>query len=275
MLICVAGMPVGKRVLRFGKLVAEATQAEVTVLHVPAGDAQTERGEAILAAASAELGKMRHDTRLEQGAPAKVILRVADEGAYDLVAVGARSVQTGGEQPVGRVARQVVAGARTSVLVVKGEAASLKRVLLCSGGRPIAEPVISTGAQLAQAANAEVTLLHVSSAVPSMYTGLHAMEEGIEELLQRDTPESRHLRHSAEVLEQHKVKAVLELRHGVAADEIMRSIQSRDYDLIVLGASDAAPRLSRLFFGEVTGQLIERAPCSVLVARQRDRPATN
>jgi len=266
MLICVAEMPVGERVLRFGKLLADATKAEVTVLHVIEGGEDEATGQAIQAAASAEMGDTPHSARLEPGPAAKVILQVAREERFDLIVVGARHTPST-EQPVGRVARQVAASAPVSVLVVKGQRTSLERLLVCSGGRPIAEPVIQTGAALAEATKAKATLLHVSSAVPSMYTGLGAMEETIEEFLARDSLEAQHLRHGAEVLQECGVEAALELRHGVATDEIMRSAQLRDYDLIVIGASDAASPLNRLFFGELTQRILNDSPVPVLIAR--------
>lgn len=266
MLVCVAEMPAGERVLRFGKLLADATKAEVVVLHVTEAGEDEAAGQAIQAAASAEMGDTPHSTRLEPGPAAKVILRVAKEGQFGLIVVGARHTPSA-EQPVGRVARQVAASAPMSVLVVKGQPTSLERLLVCSGGRPIAEPVIQAGAALAEATKAKATLLHVSSAVPSMYTGLEAMEETIEEFLGRDSLEAQHLRRGAEVLQERGVEAALELRHGVAADEIMRSTQLRDYDLIVIGASDAASPLNRLFFGEVTQRILDLSPVPVLVAR--------
>jgi nucleotide-binding universal stress UspA family protein len=253
-------------VLRFGKLLADATKAEVAVLHVVDDDEDEATSQAIRAAVNAEMGDTPHSTRLESGPAAEVILQIAEEGQYDLILVGARHTPST-EQPVGRVARQVAVSAPVSVLVVKGQPTSLERLLVCSGGRPIAEPVIQKGAALAEATKAKATLLHVSSAVPSMYTGLEAMEETIEEFLGRDSLEAQHLRHGAEVLQEHGVEAALELRHGVAADEIMRSTQLRDYDLIVIGASDAASPLNRLFFGELTQRILDLSPVPVLIAR--------
>ena len=203
------------------------------------------------------------DTTILHDISARGILREAESGAYGLLAV-----RWTGMPRLDRIAKQVVAGAKVSVLVIKGEPVSLARLLICTGGRPVAKPIIRTGARLAQAASAEVTLLHVASPVPSMYTGLRAMEEGIGDLLKRDTLEAQHLREGAQILADHDVGAVLELRHGVVVDEIIRSTQSWDYDLIVVGASESASRLNRLFFGGVTQKILELAPCSVLVERR-------
>lgn len=267
-LICAAELPNDERVVHFGGLMARVVKADkVTVLHVQPRNAPQAEGESLLAAAAAEMGDLSPDTRLERGAPGRTILRVAQEGGYDLLVLGARHTPDTHERPVGRVARQVATNASVSTLIVKGEPTALERIMVCSGGRPIAEPVIQLGAALAEATEARATLLHVSSAVPGMYTGLPAMEENIEEMMSRDTPESKHLRESMQTFHQRNVEAVLELRHGVAIEEIIRATKLRHYDLIMVGASDAAPRLNRLFFGKVTEQILNYAPASVLVVR--------
>lgn len=193
---------------------------------------------------------------------AAAFLEAASGDDYDLLVI-----PWAGTPRSEKFARHVVNGANTSVLVVKEQPTTLQRVLICSGGRDLSNPVIRLGGKLAQAAGAKATLLHVVTPVPSMYTGLEAMEEDIGDLLGSDTPESKHLKNGAEELEDRQVEASIELRHGVAVDEIMRSTELRDYELVVIGASDAAPRLNRLVVGDLTQKILGRAPISVLVVR--------
>lgn len=155
-----------------------------------------------------------------------------------------------------------------STLVVKGEASAAPgKILVCSGGRPIAQPVIEAGAWLGSAAKAEVTLLHVAGIIPSMYTGLERMEEGLDDFMQRDTPESNHLRESARYFKERGINAILELRHGETIAEIMRSTQLAGYDLIVIGASDAVSSSHHLVLGNIMKGVLDVAPCPVLIAR--------
>jgi nucleotide-binding universal stress UspA family protein len=104
-----------------------------------------------------------------------------------------------------------------------------------------------------------------------MYTGLGTIEETLPELLQTDTPAARHLRWGAEILDQLGLRAELELRHGVAAEEILREALEGDYDLIVIGARYVASRLRGLLMGDVTRQIVDRAPCPTLVVRPSGR----
>jgi nucleotide-binding universal stress UspA family protein len=155
------------------------------------------------------------------------------------------------------------------VWVVKGQPApeAVRRILVCSGGRPISEQVITTGAWLAELTGAEVTLLHVSSAVPSMYTGLTAMDGSIEELLSSNTPAAQHLLHSLELFREHEIKTTFELRQGSVHEEIVRAVQRVGYDLVVIGPSAPSTSLNHLFTIRVAEKILRLSPCSVLVAR--------
>jgi nucleotide-binding universal stress UspA family protein len=64
------------------------------------------------------------------------------------------------------------------------------------------------------------------------------------------------------------VTATLKQRHGVAADEILREALEGGYDLIVIGASGTGGRLKEWLLGNVTREVVEHAPCSVLVVKR-------
>jgi nucleotide-binding universal stress UspA family protein len=120
---------------------------------------------------------------------------------------------------------------------------------------------------LAEASQARATLLHVSTHVPSMYTGLSEMEETLPQLLSSDTTVAQHLRSGAKTLAQHSVEAKLELRHGVVAEEILLQAREGDYDLIVLGATGAAGRLRAWLLGNITWRIIDQALRPIIVVK--------
>jgi hypothetical protein len=76
------------------------------------------------------------------------------------------------------------------------------------------ESLINVGAAVAGATGSAATLFHVAANIPTMYTGLKSIEETLHELLQTDTPVSRHLKRSAKILADNDVQAELKLRHG-------------------------------------------------------------
>jgi nucleotide-binding universal stress UspA family protein len=276
-LLCVANMPYAEAAVGLGGLIARITQSPVTLLHVVHRREDRAAGERILARASEMLPGLAVDRRVRRGDPAGRILAEVREDSYDLVVMGAVQELGLTERLLGSVAQQVIRRVPICVLVARQESGelsraagpSLKRVLICTGGAEVAEPVIEAGAWLAGVAQAQATLLHVASPAPSMYTGLNEIEETLPKLLQTDTPVARHLRHGADILAQRQVVAELRLRHGVAGDEILREAEEGDYDLILIGASGAAGRLKGWLLGNVTRQVVEYARCSVLVVKGR------
>ncbi len=272
-LLCVAGMPYAEAAVSFGSIIAGVTESPVTLLHVARRKEDRAASERILAAAAEMLpgltaGTLRVETRIRWGDPVKQILAEVREGHYDLTIIGARQGGALTQQLLGSVAQKVVRRLPTSVVVAREVGLSLEHVLICTGGKDVAVPVIETGARLAEAAHAQATLLHVTDTAPGMYTGLHALEETLPKLLQANTPTSRHLRRGAEILERYQVTAELKLRQGIVADEILREIREGDYDLVAIGASGAAGRLREWLLGNVTRQIVEHSPHSVLVVKQ-------
>lgn len=163
------------------------------------------------------------------------------------------------------IVSKVIAQSPVPVIEVCHPGEKLKRVLICTGGTDRANDTIEAGSKLANIAGAKATLLYVTGNVPSMYTGLDQMDETLVEILDTDTPLSRHLHHGAEVMESYDLKAKLELRHGVASDTILNSAESGDYDLIVLGASRVGNNLRNWLLGNVSKEVIERTNIPVMV----------
>jgi nucleotide-binding universal stress UspA family protein len=100
-----------------------------------------------------------------------------------------------------------------------------------------------------------------------MYTGLNALEEGVEEVLSRETPLAQHLKEAAQRAEESGVNAKIELRHGMVAEEILRACEMEAYDLVVIGSPDPRALLSRLTLGRVAPQLLASTPISILIVR--------
>ena len=177
-LLCVAGMPYAEAAVSFGSLIARITQSPVTLLHVASRKEEQAAGEKALLRARDMLADLSVETRLRQGNPIANILAEAREGDYDLVELGARREAGLAQRLLGSVAQAVVRRAPTSVLVVKRARPDLKRILICTGGLDVANPVIEAGAQLAGAAHAQATLLYVTSPTPSMYAGVDVEGHG-------------------------------------------------------------------------------------------------
>lgn len=270
-LMCTDGSEFADEAIRFGSLIARATQAEVVVLGVLEKPIDAPRIQASLASAKQILAErgLAGTGKMRRGNPDEEILRETEENSYDLVVVGQYGRRGISRFWAGPVAERVVEHVRAPVLVVKGKRESISRLLICTGGTRFGDITVQRGIELARALDATVTILHVTSAVPLMYAGLEEMDETLPELLQTDTREARHLRHEKETLESLGVKGRLELRRGIVAEEILRAAREGDVDLIVLGSSLVRGDLSRYLIGDVTRQVVHRCKRPVLVVRSR------
>ena len=269
-LICVACESGAGPQLSFGQVFGRLDPGStLTLLHVLSRGHDQERAEACLTRARKALKNCMVETKLRQGDPFPEIQAEVEESGADLVVLGPNEAPGLKRHLLGSVTTQVVRRVPCSVLVAQQARSRLERVLICSGGADVADDVIKTGAWLARAEGGSATLLHVVTPVPSMYTGLDELDESLTELLQTDTPVARHLRNGAEILEQQEVPAELRLRYGVVSDEIIREARLGNHDLIVLGAAKGRAKLKRFMLGEVTEQVVERAPRSVLIVREQ------
>jgi len=269
-LLCVASIPHTEKIVSCGIIVAGLTQSPITLLHVARSKNDRENGKHILAAAAEMLPDVAVEMRTRVGNPVKQILTEVRDGDYDMVVLRAYQEGRLKQQLLGSVAQKVVRRVPTSILVARRVRLDLKRILICTGGKKVAEPVIEMGARLAKATGAQAILLHVVDVAPRMYTGLFEVKEALPELLQANTPIGLHLRRSIEVLEQYDVPSEMKLRHGVAADQILLEAREGDYDLLVIGASGAAGRLKEWLLGNVTRRIVEHAPRSVLVVKNEE-----
>lgn len=267
-LLCIRELPHSQATVHFGGVVAALAEGPLTLMTVMTENESRTEAEARLAQARQQLPIPTVESKIRRGEPAAEILAEARSESYGLIIVGRRAaaslIQNLFLQPV---ARTVAKQASICVLIVNEDRPSLQRMLICTGGHELDKKVIRAGAELAAVAKARVTLLHVTNPVPSMYTGLDAMEERLEELLQTDTPLAEHLREGARMLAEYGVEAELRLRHGVATDEILREIRKGQYDLLVIGPGPVGSPLRRLMMDDVTPQLIDNAPCPVLIVR--------
>ena len=267
-LILVTRLPHNEMTILFGGYIAKLLKAKVTLIHVVANEKERAAGQEFLTASGAKIPELPVETILLVGMRAPTIVAAIKKQKYDLVVVGARPFLRLTQPQIGPVTRAVLRNANTSVMVVQNAHLPIEQLLICTGGTEIAIPVIETGARLARAAGAQVSLLHVAGTIPSMYTGLHELDETLPELLKSETPIAKHLRRSAEILTRHEMTAELKLRHGLVASEILREARKNNHDLIVMGAKEKGYRFKQFIMDDVLGKVIESAPCPVLVVRE-------
>ncbi len=273
-LVCSIGTERSQATLGFGAEVAAALQASTVLMGVVRTPQQEER----VGKAMAEVGQwlegqnlpvvldLRRDTAAVRGDEAEpIFFRELSTGQYDVVALGALGNQRSWRPFLTSLAVRVLERADCSVLLIRGEARPLERVLICTAGHANSRAAVRMGALLSCATGSAATLLHVMDTVPSMYTGLDRMDEDLADFLQTDTNEAREIRWAAQVLEEQCYPGEIKLRYGVVADQILEESRTGGYDLLVVGSSRAARGLMRYLLGDVTRQIVTHADLPVLV----------
>jgi nucleotide-binding universal stress UspA family protein len=143
------------------------------------------------------------------------------------------------------------------IRVAKGDR---MKILLAYDGFDHSAHAVAEAAKLAAASGADVTIFSVNP--PDAAGSKSGGHKGIRPHAHEDAARAHHF------LDEHGVASEMKLSFGDPATEILAELESGDYDLVVVGSRRRGP-VARTLLGSVGKELVERAPCSVLVAANR------
>jgi nucleotide-binding universal stress UspA family protein len=252
--------------MAFSVDVAKRTGSSVTMFVVTKEAIPPEESKEYITDVEKRFLDIPHEMKFVAGDPLQLTLNEIETEDYDMVIMGIRQRRRVVPSAYRVLSQKIIKNSPIPVMLVREANLKLERILICTGGQDISEPVVKLSANLAGTASLQATLLYVTGAVPSMYTGMVEMEESLEKLLERDTPLANHLRTSAEMLAQNNVEAEVELRRGDVAEAILQEAEEGDYDLIVLGTS-GSNSFAGFLLSNVTQQIINHACCAVLIVK--------
>ena len=203
--------------------------------------------------------KLKGTARKEQGRVAPTILKRTPK-RDGLLVVGSQGLDALDRFMLGSVSTNLIHHATCPVLVVKGEAAPLRRIILATDGSPASakalkfvltklQPDRSTGQ--GGRVPIHVSVFHVLSLV--MYPGL---KEASKKLLEQSVQKLIKAGFIAEPL----------CYLGNPAEEIMKAASRQHADLIVMGAKGLGA-IARFLLGSVSTRVVQHAKSSVLVVR--------
>ena len=204
---------------------------------------------------------------VREGEPIRQILIQTSKKTYDVVVIGARRKGATGLYWRSEKTYEVIKLIPPPVLVAIGECTTLKKFLVCTGGKEFIEEAVQLTGKLAAAVGASVTLLHVMAEPPAIYADLVQMEEDIDRLLESKSELGVNLRRQRESLERLGVPTEVHVRHGIVLDQVFAEAREGDHDLIVTGSSQARGLLRHYIMGDLTRSILNHANCPVLVAR--------
>ncbi|HYL73681.1 MAG TPA: universal stress protein [Bryobacteraceae bacterium] len=200
------------------------------------------------------------------GSPAKVIMR--DGVDYDIVVIGAKGREVRAEVGIGPVASRVVEHATGCVLVGREPPSDQgMRILVPIDGSAGSEHALDALSSFFDIESAEITLLHVLETLWLPTDADDADSGQTDQLVLEFKREAEQLLAEARgrFLAAHS-DVTTSVREGIPANEILSEIDQGAYDLVVVGASDAAD-LKHSVLGSVSVKVAWNAPCSVLVVR--------
>jgi len=200
------------------------------------------------------------------GSPARVILHEAKK--YDVTVLGAKGLSDRSAGGLGPVASRLVEHANGCVLIGREPPQDRQpRILVPVDGSDGSEQALDILSSFFNLESADVTLLHVIESLwlPEDENG--EPQEGADQVKLELTLEAEKLLAEARsrVLPYHAGVTTL-VRQGVPANEILSAADQGDYDLVVVGATEATD-LKHQVLGSVSSKIAWNAPCSVLLVR--------
>ena len=203
--------------------------------------------------------KLKGRVRKEQGAVAPTILKRAPK-QDGLLVVGSQGLDALDRFMLGSVSTNLIHHATCPVLVVKGEAAPLRRIILATDGSNASARALAfvLAKFLPDRSSGEgggvpihVSVVHVMP--PVKYPGL---EEANRKLIEQTVQKLIKAGFTAEPL----------CQFGKPAEEIMKVASKQHADLIVMGGKGLGA-VARFLLGSVSTRVVQQSNCTVLVVR--------
>ncbi|MGH7216817.1 MAG: universal stress protein [Nitrospiraceae bacterium] len=203
--------------------------------------------------------KLKGTVRKEQGAVAQTILK-REPKRDGLLVVGSQGLDAIDRFMLGSVSTNLIHHATCPVLVIKGEAAPLRQIILATDG---------------SGASAKALAFVLSKFRPDRLTGkggyvpIHVSVIHVVPLAK-----SPGLKQAGEKLIEQSVRKLVKAgfttepvcQFGKPAEEIMKAASKEHTDLIVMGAQGLGA-VARFLIGSVSTRVVQHANCAVLVVR--------
>lgn len=269
LLIVITSFPQAENIIHFAKQIANHTNEPVHQLVVIDNKQRypVSLAEEVINLTRDLMGNQELIARIQIGDVEKEILQAAREGHFDLLIMGDVKTRYLPKILQGARTAKIVEGAPCTVIVVRGIARPIRRILLCDSGAGKSSFLSKFTAQLAQTLEGEeeVIVLHVMSQIcagPGVPDRDLLVSAG--ELIALHTPEGEILSQDIRILAQPGIQPVPIVRHGLVVDEILDEARRGDYDLVVIGAHQGKD-WQRFLLEDFTRQILIHADRSVMV----------
>ena len=261
-LIYIDELPTSNDALALAALWLERIPARVTVM-MPAKHASKLRQTALARLPAEAQGPI--DFEVMQARPLKMVCEECAAGEYDLlIAAPTGHGHLDGLVRGSRIQR-MVHDTNTSVLVARQVPPTIRRILVGVGTAEHALLDVRVAVHLAHAFQAELTVVHVSSQVPLMFTGREQVRMKLDSYLNSDLPGVRVLAAARQIIAEGGLVPRIHLREGLVRDELLD--EARGYDLLVIGAHAWQGWMS-VMLDDIADHMVRYCPVSTLVVRR-------
>ena len=208
------------------------------------------------------------DVRLMEGGVRERLLQAAEEWKADLIVLGARGLGGVERALLGSVSLSVARDARCAVMIVKGAAKALQRVVVGLDGSEHSRHALSFMASLPLAADTELLLVgvaettHLPRSAPTLVAD--QLRAFIAEIDEEEKTRKQQILVDAENTINRRGRVQLRSVVGNPPDEIVAVAKATGAQLIVLG-SRGLGRLQRLVLGSVSESVLLQSECTVMI----------
>ena len=213
-----------------------------------------------------ETAGFRTDTVVLEGHPGEEIIRLATQGRYGLVLVGAGSHSWLGNRVLGSVSTFVLHEARCSVMIVHEELGERPtgRVLVGVDGSRTSKENVATLARILDPARCEIEVCSTVHAqiptlapIPVGAPPLDAESFSRQDAVATSMAEG-HVRSAETIFRRAGFSTSSRIQHGAPASSILQEALETRADLVAVGSRGLGP-LRRTFLGSVSDQVARHA----------------
>jgi nucleotide-binding universal stress UspA family protein len=195
-----------------------------------------------------------------------VLIDIAQSKKADLIALGTYGRKGLKRLLMGSVTSEVILNAPCDVLVVKRPCGACtgnyKSILLPFDGSVFSRKALIRTAGLSKTDNARVTILYVIPRYEEMMEFFRT--ESIRNSLHQEA--EKVVNEAKKIASEMGIAVQAEVREGYAADEIIKTAEKRESDLIVMGTY-GWKGMSKAIMGSTTNRVIANANCPILVVK--------
>lgn len=241
-LVAVKAFPFSESAVRLAVSIVQSSGGRITLLATEPNRASFFKPEKYLERYQAMIHPYPVAFCVRKGDPNEEFSKEASSNNYDLAILGERPENLLLKYIFSRRAEKVLNRISCPILIAGQRGRSLRRFLVCEGGKSTKLLPTLTGKLAPLTRTAEkVLVLHVMSqisAAPSVDSWELTAE--VNDLIQKHTPEGDQLNFDLSALHAIGVNAAVRVRHGVVVEEIESTAEEEDIDVIVMGAPRAS-----------------------------------